>query len=58
MIEGFDISVIDYLDINKMDIVVCIDFLSYEIDKEFKCYLSYIKGCVGCKVVDFFLDFL
>ncbi|EJL6703253.1 nucleoid-associated protein YejK [Vibrio cholerae] len=56
--EGLDISATDYLDINKMDIVARIDLSSYETDKESKRYLSYIKGRVGRKVADFFLDFL
>ncbi len=56
--EGLDISATDYLDINKMDIVARIDLSSYETDKESNRYLSYIKGRVGRKVSDFFLDFL
>ncbi|MFV0450134.1 MAG: nucleoid-associated protein YejK [Vibrio sp.] len=56
--EGLDISATDYLDINKMDIVARIDLSSFETDKESNRYLSYIKGRVGRKVSDFFLDFL
>ncbi|MCK6262115.1 nucleoid-associated protein YejK [Vibrio sp. ZSDE26] len=56
--EGLEISATDYLDINKMDIVARIDLSSYETDKESNRYLSYIKGRVGRKVADFFLDFL
>ncbi|MEZ9231972.1 nucleoid-associated protein YejK [Vibrio amylolyticus] len=56
--EGLDISATDYLDINKMDIVARIDLSSYETDKESNRYLAYIKGRVGRKVADFFLDFL
>ncbi|MGL6170581.1 MAG: nucleoid-associated protein YejK [Vibrio sp.] len=56
--EGLEISATDYLDINKMDIVARIDLSSYETDQESKRYLSYIKGRVGRKVADFFLDFL
>lgn len=56
--EGLDISATDYLDINKMDIVARIDLSSYETDKESNRYLTYIKGRVGRKVADFFLDFL
>ncbi|WP_165311902.1 nucleoid-associated protein YejK [Vibrio ziniensis] len=56
--EGLDISATDYLDINKMDIVARIDLSNFETDKESNRYLSYIKGRVGRKVSDFFLDFL
>ncbi len=56
--EGLDISATDYLDINKMDIVARIDLSSFETDKESNRYLAYIKGRVGRKVADFFLDFL
>ncbi|MDF5447088.1 nucleoid-associated protein, partial [Vibrio parahaemolyticus] len=56
--EGLDISATDYLDITKMDIAARIDLSSYETDKESNRYLQYIKGRVGRKVADFFLDFL
>ncbi len=56
--EGLDISATDHLDINKMDIAVRIDLSSYETDASSNRYLSYIKGRVGRKIADFFLDFL
>ena len=56
--EGLDISATDYLDLSKMDIAARIDLTSYETDKESNRYLAYIKGRVGRKVADFFLDFL
>lgn len=56
--EGLDISATDYLDISKMDIAARIDLTSYETDKDSNRYLAYIKGRVGRKVADFFLDFL
>ncbi|MFH0257069.1 nucleoid-associated protein YejK [Vibrio rumoiensis] len=56
--DDLDISDTDYLDINKMDIAVRIDLSRYETDPESNRYLSYIKGRVGRKVADFFLDFL
>lgn len=56
--EGLDISATDYLDINKMDIAARIDLSNYETDRDSNRYLSYIKGRVGRKVADFFLDFL
>ncbi|MBD1574904.1 MULTISPECIES: nucleoid-associated protein YejK [Vibrio] len=56
--DDLDISGTDYLDINKMDIAVRIDLSRYETDPESNRYLTYIKGRVGRKVADFFLDFL
>jgi len=56
--EGLEISATDYLDINKMDIVARIDLSSFETDKASNRYLTYIKGRVGRKVADFFLDFM
>ncbi|GLT17607.1 nucleoid-associated protein [Vibrio zhanjiangensis] len=56
--EGLDISATDYLDLNKMDIAARIDLTSYETDKDSNRYLAYIKGRVGRKVADFFMDFL
>jgi nucleoid-associated protein len=56
--EGLNIGAIDYLDIAKMDIAARIDLTSYQTDKDSNRYLAYIKGRVGRKVADFFLDFL
>ena len=56
--EGLDISATDYLHISKMDIVARLDLSTYDTDKESNRYLTYIKGRVGRKVADFFLDFL
>ena len=56
--ERLDISATDYLDISKMDIAARIDLSAYETDSDSNRYLTYIKGRVGRKVADFFLDFL
>jgi nucleoid-associated protein len=56
--EGLDISATECLDINRMDIAARIDLSSFETDKESNRYLTYIKGRVGRKIADFFLDFL
>ena len=56
--EGLDIGKTNYLDIGKMDIAVRIDLSNYISDPESNRYLSYIKGRMGKKVGDFFLDFL
>ncbi|MDO6499632.1 nucleoid-associated protein YejK [Photobacterium sanguinicancri] len=56
--EQLDISATDYLDVAKMDIVARIDLSAWETDAESKRYLTFIKGRVGRKIADFFLDFL
>lgn len=56
--EGLEISATDYLDISKMDIAARIDLSTYQTDKGSNRYLTYIKGRVGRKVADFFIDFL
>ncbi|PWI35034.1 nucleoid-associated protein YejK [Vibrio albus] len=56
--EGLDISATDYLDISKMDIAARIDLSVYGSEPESNRYLAYIKGRVGRKVADFFIDFL
>lgn len=56
--EQLEISDTDYLDIAKMDIAARVDLSRYETEPDSNRYLSYIKGRVGRKVADFFLDFL
>ena len=56
--EQLDISSTDYLDIAKMDIAARIDLSTWETDSDSNRYLTFIKGRVGRKVSDFFLDFL
>lgn len=56
--DGLDLSSTDYLDINRMDIAARIDLTTYQTDPDSNRYLTYIKGRVGRKVADFFLDFL
>lgn len=56
--EGLSISATDYLDITKMDIAARIDLSTYEMDPSSNRYLTYVKGRVGRKVADFFMDFL
>lgn len=56
--DRLDISATEYLDINKMDIAARIDLSTYETDPDSNRYLAFIKGRVGRKVADFFLDFL
>lgn len=56
--EELEIDATDYLDVNKMDIAARIDLSTWETDADSNRYLTFIKGRVGRKVADFFLDFL
>ncbi len=56
--EQLDISSTHYLDINHADIVARIDLTEWETNPESARYLTFLKGRVGRKVSDFFMDFL
>lgn len=56
--EQLDISTTHYLDINHADIVARIDLTEWETNPESTRYLTFLKGRVGRKVSDFFMDFL
>lgn len=56
--DDLELSHTAYLDINKMDIAARIDLSTWKSEPESNRYLSFIKGRVGRKVADFFLDFL
>ncbi|PWC10338.1 nucleoid-associated protein YejK [Brenneria roseae subsp. americana] len=56
--EQLDISSTHYLDINHADIVARIDLTEWETNQESTRYLTFLKGRVGRKVSDFFMDFL
>ncbi|MFZ4831662.1 nucleoid-associated protein YejK [Rouxiella sp. Mn2063] len=56
--EELDVSSIHYLDINHADIVARIDLTEWETNPESTRYLTFLKGRVGRKVSDFFMDFL
>lgn len=56
--DELEISSTDYLDVAKMDIAARIDLSTWESDATSNRYLTYIKGRVGRKVADFFLDFM
>ncbi|MEA1065510.1 nucleoid-associated protein YejK [Erwinia sp. HR93] len=56
--EQLDISATHYLDINHADIVARIDMTEWETNPESTRYLTFLKGRVGRKVADFFMDFL
>ncbi|MEA9389201.1 nucleoid-associated protein YejK [Acerihabitans sp. TG2] len=56
--EQLDISSTHYLDINHADIVARIDLTEWETNPASTRYLTFLKGRVGRKVADFFMDFL
>lgn len=56
--EQLDISASHYLDINHADIVARIDLTEWETNQVSTRYLTFLKGRVGRKVADFFMDFL
>ncbi|TKI05839.1 nucleoid-associated protein YejK [Martelella alba] len=56
--EQLDISSTHYLDITHADIVARIDLTEWETNPESSRYLTFLKGRVGRKVADFFMDFL
>lgn len=56
--EQLDLSITHHLDINHVDIVARVDVTKWETNNESKRYLTFLKGRVGRKVSDFFMDFL
>lgn len=56
--EELDISSTHYLDIHHADIVARIDLTEWETNPESTRYLTFLRGRVGRKVADFFMDFL
>ncbi len=56
--DALDIDATHYLDINHADIVARVDLTEWETQPESQRYLSFLKGRVGRKVADFFMDFL
>lgn len=56
--DALDIDATQYLDINQSDIVARVDLTEWETQPESQRYLSFLKGRVGRKVADFFMDFL
>jgi nucleoid-associated protein len=56
--DQLDISVTHYLDIERADIVARVDLTEWETNPESTRYLTFLRGRVGRKVSDFFMDFL
>ncbi|NBI13572.1 nucleoid-associated protein YejK [[Haemophilus] felis] len=56
--EHLDIHQTQYLDISQFDIAARINLTELGLDAQSNRYLTFIKGRVGRKVGDFFMDFL
>lgn len=56
--DRLDVSVTHYLDIERADIVARVDLTEWETNPESTRYLTFLRGRVGRKVSDFFMDFL
>lgn len=56
--ENLEIHRTQYLDLTQFDIAARINLTDLKVDAESNRYLTFIKGKVGRKIADFFMDFL
>lgn len=56
--ENLEIKQTHYLDITQFDIACRINLTELHLDAKSNRYLTFIKGRVGRKIADFFMDFL
>ena len=56
--EQLEIQRTEYLDITQFDIAVRINLTDLQLNANSNRYLTFIKGRVGRKIADFFMDFL
>lgn len=56
--DNLELNTTHYLDIPHVDIVARIDLTEWETNPASERYLTFLKGRVGRKVSDFFMDFL
>ena len=56
--EKLEIQKTEYLNINQFDIAARINLTDLQVNANSNRYLTFIKGRVGRKVADFFMDFL
>lgn len=56
--ENLEIRRTEYLDITQFDIAVRINLTDLQVNANSNRYLTFIKGRVGRKISDFFMDFL
>ena len=56
--QNLDLSSREHLDLAKMQLAVRIDLTQYRIEPQQQRYISFIKGRMGRKVADFFMQFV
>jgi len=56
--DQLDVTITHYLDIERADIVARVDLTEWEMNADSTRYLTFLRGRVGRKVSDFFMDFL
>lgn len=56
--DKLEVKRTEYLDISQYDIACRINLTELKLDSQSNRYLTFIKGRVGRKVADFFMDFL
>lgn len=56
--EQLDVKRTEYLDITQYDIACRVNLTELKLNAQSNRYLTFIKGRVGRKVADFFMDFL
>ena len=56
--NSLDLSAREHLDLAKMQLAVRIDLTQWDIQPEQQRYVSFIKGRMGRKVSDFFMEFV
>ncbi|WP_392562571.1 nucleoid-associated protein YejK [Orbus sturtevantii] len=56
--DKLEINQTQYLDIDHADIIARIDITEWQTEPDSKRYLTFLKGRVGRKVSDFFMDYL
>ncbi|HAS6095353.1 TPA: nucleoid-associated protein YejK [Vibrio vulnificus] len=58
VMDNLSLSSTTYLDIDHFDLAAVIDLSVLEADPQSNRYISFVKGRVGRRVSDFFLDFM
>jgi nucleoid-associated protein len=56
--DNLNVTNTQYLDIAHADIIARIDLTEWQTEADSKRYLTFLKGRVGRKVADFFMDYL
>ncbi|MFC0309172.1 nucleoid-associated protein YejK [Gallibacterium trehalosifermentans] len=56
--EQLEVHDTEYLDLSKCDIIARINLTELKVDAQSNRYLTFLKGRIGRKVGDFFMDFL